>query len=462
MRAWESFLEKQREKLGSQIVKKWLAPIKVVKFDAGNIYLEAQDHFQALWFEEHVRENAENELFSNNQRKIKVHLSIANAYSHKKTGKRQTAKKPKQTAQPDPFKFDFDDLDPFCTYENFIPTEANLVPYKLMNEIINFQTQNISEDFSDKELITFNPVYLYGLGGTGKTHLLMATTQALRDKGLNAIYVRAETFTDHVVKAIRAGEMSTFRQTYRQADVLIVDDVHIFSRKGATQEEFFHTFNTLHLAGKQIILTANCVPQDLRHIEPRLISRFEWGIVLPMTPLDRADLKKLLSKKMEAINFPLNKKSAEFLLDTFNANPKSMARALDALVLRTHMKSDEPVDPEKISIPLIEKALEDLIEEEKQGELTPEKILITVAEHFGVTSDDLTGNSQRKESVLPRQVAMYLCRSKLNLPYMKIGQLFDRDHSTVMSSIKKIEGELESQGQDLAASLNSIKNKLLS
>jgi len=455
MRAWESFLAKQEEQLGTQIVKKWLAPLKVVNFDAGNLYLEAQNHFQALWFEEHARKKAELELLANNQRQVKIHLNIANDLPKNKTSKRKQHKK---QVDKEPFHFQFDDCDPHCTFDTFIASEANLVPFKLMQEIISYQTQSETEDFSEKELITFNPVYLYGLPGTGKSHLLMATAKALQDSGLNVIYVRAQTFTDHVVRAIRAGEMSVFRQTYRRADVLLVDDVNVFSRKGATQEEFFHTFNALHLAGKQIILSASCVPQELQHIEPRLISRFEWGIVLPMSLLDRGEIKHLLSHKMKALQFPLPKKTAEFLIDTFNSNPKSLTRALEALVLRAHMKSAEG----QLTVQEAKTALKDLIEEERQSEVTPEKINFVVAEEYGVSPEDLTGDSQKKDYVLARQIGMYLCRDKLNLSFKKVGDLYNRDHSTVMSSVKRIQEEIQSGNPQIVTSLSSIKNRLMS
>ncbi len=458
MRAWECFLEKQEEQLGPNIVKKWLTPLRVVKFDAGNLYLQAQNHFQALWFEEHIRKKAEEELVTNNQRKVKIHLKIASDFPQQSPSKR---KSPRVTEKPEPFEFHFDQLDPFCTLDNFIPSDANLIPLRLMQEIIHHETESDCSALSEKDIISFNPVFFYGRSGTGKTHLLMATASSLRKEGLNVIYVRAETFTDHVVRAIRAGEMSRFRQTYRQADVLIVDDVHIFSKKGATQEEFFHTFNALHLAGKQIILSASCVPQDLRDVEPRLISRFEWGIVLPMAPLDRAQNKKLLAKKSSALNFGLNAKTATFLVDTFNSNPKSLVKALDALILRTHMKGGDPTLSEKLSVSEASLALKDLIETEKKHELTPDKINFVVSDHYGVPIEELAGSSQKQDFVLARQIAMYLYRDKLNLPYAKIGSFFNRDHSTAMSGIKRIEKEVERGNQEILSALSSIKNDLL-
>ena len=158
------------------------------------------------------------------------------------------------------------------------PGENNTIVYRLFCELTGYNP--IAEKYEQPvvALGAFNPIYLWGGSGSGKTHLLMALTHAFKQRGLNALYARAETFTEHVVAAIRSSEMQSFRKAYRHVDVLLIDDVHVFARKDATQEEFFHTFNTLHTSGRQIILTSKCAPSLLQEIEPRLISRFEWGI----------------------------------------------------------------------------------------------------------------------------------------------------------------------------------------
>lgn len=460
MRAWEQFLEQQQRELGPQIVKKWLEPLKVLRFDAANLYLEAKDHFQALWFEEHVRKKAEAQFVNNNERKIKIHLSIINSNPQKQLPKRPKKSGPLQNASL-PFQLQFDQLDPLATFDNYIQTDASLIAYKLLREIVCHHTKEAPTEFSERDLMTFNPIYLHGFSGTGKTHLLLAVANALKVKGINVLYVRADTFTDHVVSAIRAGEMSTFRQIYRRADVLILDDVHLFSRKGATQEELFHTFNALHLASKQIILSSNVAPHELQHIEPRLVSRFEWGIVLPLQPPNKQEQRKLLTKRLELLQFPMSKRSVDFLLETFTSSTKALMRAVDALILRSHLHgAKEALLSEMLSISELKTVLGDLMEAERRSELTPEKILTTVAEHFGITTEDIKGSSQRRESVLPRQLTMYLCRDKLNTPYMSIGEFFNRDHSTVMSSIKRIDVELEKGNRDIVCTLNALRGKL--
>lgn len=464
MQAWENFLTLQDAELGVETVHKWLRSLKVLRFDACNLYLEAKDHFQAMWFEEHIRPKILTKFVNNNKKKIKVHLAIANATPkapfHKKT--KSTEKSP-LTPTPQ-FTLSFDTIDPICTFESFVQTENNKLPYKLLTKIC--EKPNLTKTDPNNELQTYNPIYVCGSTGTGKTHLLMATAQGLQEKGLNVLYCRAETFTEHVVSAIRAGEMSQFRQAYRNPDVLIVDDIHVFSRKGATQEEFFHTFNTLHLAGKQIILSANCTPQELQLIEARLVSRFEWGIVLPIDSFNMEECAKVLHKKAEALNYKLPPKVADFLLETFTTSTTALTKALKALILRSHLNeaSAGRIISPTISVLQAKSLLGDLMQEEHQNTLTSEKIIQHVSEYFGLKSEDILGRAQSRDCVLPRQIAMFLCRVELKMPFMKIGDLFAKDHSTVMSSVKIVQRALDTDDKldnnEIVGPLNSIRKKL--
>lgn len=446
MKAWDLFLGQQEQELGTETVQKWLRTLKILRFDACNLYLEAKDSFQVLWFEEHVRKKVQ-KLVNNNGKKIKVHLST----THVENSALKTKLKSEKGISPLPqFVLNFDELDPLCTFENFVLTPSSTLAYKLLTNIGGLSLEKAPE------LATFNPVFIHGCSGTGKTHLLMATAETLRKRGYKVLYVRAETFTEHVVKAIRAGEMSYFRQAYRNIDVLIIDDVHIFSRKSATQEELFHTFNTQHLGGKQIILASNCSPSELQLIEPRLVSRFEWGIVLSLEPLNETEIKTVLEKKSAALNFPLHGKVSDFLLETF-ATTKTLNRALQALILRAHIH-EEGV----LTIAKVKHLLADLIQEEEKNALTSLKLMQFVAEHFGIIIDDLQGKAQTRDSVLPRQLAMYFCRQTLHLPFIKIGELFDRDHSTVISSVKVIQKGIEEDNLEIVRHYNALLKKIYS
>ncbi|KAF3363145.1 Chromosomal replication initiator protein DnaA 1 [Chlamydiales bacterium STE3] len=441
MKAWEEFLKRLENDFGVETIRKWLRSLKILRYDACNLYLEAKDTFQALWFEEHIRPKVIASFFNNNNKRIKVHLKIGTAPSDRK---KDRAVKPKNNAVKEELSITFNDPDPLSTFDNFIVTENNLLPYKLFKE----------------SPASFNPVYLYGKPGSGKTHLLMALANSLRSQGLKVQYVRAETFTEHVVSAIRAGAMALFRQAYRTLDAFIIDDVHLFAKKNATQEEFFHTFNTLHMAGKQIYLSANCAPSELSSIEPRLVSRFEWGIVLPLEVASTVDLPLLLKKKAESLHYPLQPKVAEFLIEVFKSSPKAMIRALEALILRSHINEEKSLTFKQMSVPLAKHYLSDLLLAESQSQITPEKIIKFCAEHYGIRTEDILGKAQKKECAQPRQVAMYLCRNQLKYPFTKIGDLFSRDHSTVMTSVKLIQKLLDERDTVIEPAISAITKKL--
>jgi chromosomal replication initiator protein len=448
MRAWEEFLAKQEKELGKETVDKWLRPLKMVRFDACNLYLEASDSFKALWFEEHMRGRVQKGLYNNNHKPIKIHIAVASQKSEEplKNKKKSLA----ASGNPPSTGLRFDEIDPESTFENFIISQNNMLAYKLLDE-------SCSSEKNDPTALHFNPIYLYGRSGTGKTHFLMACATKLKAAGKKALYVRAETFTEHVVEAIRTAEMQSFRKAYRGVDALLIDDIEVFSRKSATQEELFHTFNTLHVEGKQIILAGVSPPGELKFIEPRLISRFEWGIVIPLHMPAKEQLNSLLLQKAQKVNFPLDVAATTFLLDTFGGSTKTLIRALDALILRTHLNqglSKSSIFP--LSLKSVQNTLKDLIQEEEKATLTPGKIIRAVAEYYGIRMDDILSKSQARDCVLPRQIAMHLCRQQLNLPYMKIGDIFARDHSTVMASVKQVQRGLETKSHEIAAPLSGI------
>ncbi|MBT7462298.1 MAG: chromosomal replication initiator protein DnaA [Waddliaceae bacterium] len=467
MQAWEDFLVLQDKELGSNVVNKWLRPLKILHFDACNLYLEARDAFQVMWFEEHIRSKATTKFVNANKKRIKVHLSISSAESNAsdsaqdKKERRYTKKQASHEAPP-VFTFSHNDLDPYCTFDNFISSEQNLLSYKLLTQLVGYHPDGDASEAPQIDMTTYNPVYLYGGAGVGKTHLLMAMAHCLKDAGLNVLYSKAETFTDNVVRAIRAGEMQTFRRLYRAIDVLIVDDVQIFSGKSATQEEFFHTFNTLQIDDKPIILSADCPPSELKAVEPRLVSRFEWGITLGIENPARDTIQNILSSKALTMNYPLSDKVVAFLLDTFSSSTQSLIRALEALVLRTHLEQTSGKKPPALPLDVTtaQRYLGELIQQEKHASITPTKILHAVAEHYGIKVEDILSKSQNREVTFPRQLAMHLCRKQLKMPYMKIGGVFSRDPSTVMSSVKQIQKNLDDKDKETLSANQSALRKL--
>ncbi|WP_420422544.1 DnaA ATPase domain-containing protein [Simkania sp.] len=427
MKAWHDFLKTLEKDLGKETVEKWLKPLKVLKFDAANLYLDATDSFQILWYQEHVTK----ELLDPSGRKIKLHFYL-NGKPLKSRAKKTTPEEsnPKQYFSPD-------HLASHATFENFIKEESPFLACDLLTHIDS----------------TYNPIFLYGPAGCGKTHLLMATAHQLKQAGKNVFYVRTETFTEHVIRAFRTSSLQEFRPTYRNLDCLILDDVQMLKGKNTTQEELFHTFNRLHTQGMQIVLSASSSPRELEGIEERLKSRFEWGITLPLTMPTPSETKQILKTRSESLSLPLTELMLAHLLRTFPTLP-SLIRALEALALRLHQSQL------KLDIPMIDHLLQDLIREEEKQLLTPHKILQHVAATFRVNTEDILGRSQNKECVLPRKIAMYFCRTALRMPYLKIGEFFSRDHSTVMSSVKQIEKGKASKDKNIAFPLFEIQQKL--
>lgn len=454
MQAWQKFLTALESDLGADTVNKWLRSLKVVHFDAGNLYLEAADSFQVAWFEEHVRARAKKQLINNNFNPIKIHLSSLRPDTQEESSSTSPAKPAISLPKPH-FELQIDTLDPTATLENFIITESSELVFELLSSISGYKKDSACAS----QLGQFNPIYIHGASGTGKSHLLMGLAHQLEKQNLATSYVKMETFTENVVAAIRSGNMQEFRRAYRHVDVLIVDDVHVLAKKTATQEEFFHTFNTLHTSGKQIVLSANCSPAFLQDIEPRLVSRFEWGITLQLGKLEQEDMYVMLQKRLELLDFPMQKKSLDFLLETFSYHLKSLHRAIEALILRTH--NSKPVLPsDKLMEKDIQMILSDLIEQTKLQVLNPQRIAQAVAEFFGIKTEDILGKSQSHEFTLPRQIAMYLCRHKIKMPYTQIGQFFHRDHSTVMSSVNNIQQKQEETDKELISTLHMLSKKL--
>ncbi len=401
MLIWDQFLSQLKKSLGESTIERWVLPLKILRFDAANIYLEADNSFQVSWFEEHVRPELK-KLINNNGRPIRVHISTPLSL----------LPQPKNIFLEQESGISSEALDPEMTLANFLPTDTtHPVAIDLVKNILKKN---------------FNPIFFHGSSGVGKTHLLTSAAFLLREGGFCPFYIHAVNFTEHVIQAIRKGTLRKLRTLYRSAGALLIDDVHDFSKKLSTQEELFHTFNELHTRGCPIVLSSQCLPRLLQDVEPRLVSRFEWGIVIP---LKGGDWTPILAQKAELWKLPIEPSLIGFLLKKF---PKNPLLALQTLALRS--KTSEKVHPEGAEI-----LLQDLLKKETAAVQTPEKIVKEVSAHYGIRSSDILGKSQTRETAFPRQVSMYLCREQLKLSYQKIGEFFGRDHSTVMASVRQIE-----------------------
>lgn len=288
----------------------------------------------------------------------------------------------------------------------------------------------------------YNPLFLYGGVGLGKTHLMHSIAHFIlqNDPSMQVLYVTSETFTNELIDAIRNGNntaMSKFREKYRNIDVLLVDDVQFIIGKESTQEEFFHTFNTLHSAKKQIIISSDKPPKDMKILEDRIRSRFEWGLIADISSPDYETRMAILRKKEELDGYNVDTRVIEYIATNIKSNIRELEGSLNKIMAYANLEKRE------VNLELAEQVLKDIISPDEKKIITPELIVGMVAEHYDVPSDDLKGNKRSKKIVFPRQIAMYLCREMTNVPLNGIAKsLGKNDHTTVMHACKQIEKEL--------------------
>jgi chromosomal replication initiator protein len=286
----------------------------------------------------------------------------------------------------------------------------------------------------------YNPLFIYGGVGLGKTHLMHAIghTIAARDAGRRIAYVSSERFTNDLIASIQDGRMADFRRQYREIDLLLIDDVHFLGEKERTQEEFFHTFNALHDAQRQIVMTSDRPPKEIPGLEERLVSRFEWGLVTDIKSPDLETRVAILRKKAEDDSIAL----ADEVLDFIARNCRSNVRELEGAIIKLLAYSS--LTRREVTTDLAREALGGVLGDlDRASEITPESIRQCAADEWGVTVDGLVSKKRTKDLTVPRQVAMYLIRELLDLSLVEIGRLFGgRDHSTVIHSITKVEHEV--------------------
>ena len=341
---------------------------------------------------------------------------------------------------------------------------ANLNPKYTFDTFVVGSTNKFAHAASlavaDKPGEIYNPLFLYGGVGLGKTHLMHSIAHSIlaKDQTKKVLYVTSEVFTNDLIDAIRNNNNTTineFREKYRNIDVLLIDDVQFIIGKESTQEEFFHTFNTLHSARKQIIISSDRPPKEILTLESRLRSRFEWGLIADISAPDYETRMAILRKKEENDGYKIDDAVIQFIASNVKSNIRELEGALNKLVAYSNLEKKE------ISVSLAEEVLRDILMPDEKKEITPELIIETVAEHFGITMSDIAGTKRNSEVVIPRQIAMYLCRKMTDASLKNIGNLLGkRDHTTIINGEKKIEAELKLNNSSVKNSIEIIVKKI--
>lgn len=305
----------------------------------------------------------------------------------------------------------------------------------------------------------YNPLYIYGGPGLGKTHLMHSIGHFILNQNPDAkvIYVTSEEFTNEVIESIRNGNassMTKFRDKYRKVDVLMIDDIQFIIGKESTQEEFFHTFNALQTQGKQIILTSDKPPKEMETLEERIRSRFEWGLMADIGVPDYETRMAILRKKAESDNFDIDDEVLSYIANNIKSNVRELEGALNKLLAYNNLVHIP------ITMDIAEKELSNIITPDKPREITPQLIIEVVSEHYHISVDQMISKTRSSDVAKPRQIAMYLCKNMTESPLDTIGSLLGgRDHSTIIHGIKKVTEEYE-KNETTRNMIETIKKKI--
>lgn len=352
------------------------------------------------------------------------------------------------------------------SFSNVSHENANLIPrYRFdtfvvgsNNKFAHASSLAVAESYP---VITYNPLYLYGGPGLGKTHLMHSIGHMILDNhpNMKVLYVTSEEFTNEVIESIRSGNaasMTKLREKYRTVDVLMVDDVQFIIGKESTQEEFFNTFNALHTTGKQIILSSDKPPKQMSALDERFRSRFEWGLTADIQPPDYETKVAILRKNAEFCERKISEEVIQYIANNIKSNIRELEGAFNKIVAFAKLNKLD----QEITLAVAEEALKDMIDPNKSNEITPNLIIEVVSEHFGVNPEDITSKKRNAEFVLPRQIIMYLCRKLTDTSYTNIAKLLNKkDHTTIIHGCTKIESEI-STSKDLQNKIDVIEKKI--
>lgn len=339
-------------------------------------------------------------------------------------------------------------LNPRYTFESFVVGKNNNLAH----------AASLAVAESPGEI--YNPLFIYGGVGLGKTHLMHSIAHFIlkNNPKANILYVTSEKFTNELIDAIRnKNNISTteFREKYRTNDVLLIDDIQFIIGKESTQEEFFHTFNTLYESKKQIIISSDKPPKDIETLEERLRSRFEWGLTVDIQSPDYETRMAILRKKEEMEGYNIDNEVIKYIATNIKSNIRELEGALTKIVALSKLDNNKEID-----IALAEEALKDIISPNSEKEITPEYIIQVVADHFGLTPLDISSQKRNKEIVFPRQIVMYLCQNMTTASLQVIGKfLGGRDHTTIIYGREKIATQIE-KSESLANTIEILKKKI--
>jgi len=427
---WNKILETIKEELSPQAYNSWFSQTKIVKFSENELIISAPGDFCKDWLEKHytvfIKDIFKRALNSDDNLKIEFRTTDQKFSAPV----RPTPHPKKNIKKTESFLKDNElALTTKYTFDNFVVGDDNRFAHAACLAVAQSPAK------------AYNPLFIYGGVGLGKTHLIQAiATHIMQHNGkikIKVLYISSEIFTNELINSIKDGSTSAFREKYRSVDVLLIDDIQFLAGKERTQEEFFHTFNTLYESNKQIVITSDCLPKDIPTLENRLISRFEWGLITDIQPPDFETRIAILRKKAQSENLNVPNIVIDFIAEKIPSNIRQLEGAL------TKLTAYSTLTKKKLSISLAQNILKDIIPLENK-KISISQVQKVVTDYYTIKVTSLLSKKRTKDVVLARQVAIYLSRELTDMSLASIGEAFGRrDHTTILHSYAKIKNKIE-------------------
>ncbi len=441
---WAKACEYLSSAISADIYNRWIGVIAATGDDkAGQLTLTVPNGFYQDWLEEHYLPLIRKALGISDL----DHLAIVFMVDGSRQAAETTDKAGEEKEKPAKARIVKSynagaALNPRHTFDNFVVGPSNTFAHAAALAVV------------DSPGRAYNPLFIHGGTGLGKTHLIQAMGQALLQRGKGTVcYTTCETFTNEFIQAVQQHEISGFRKKYRHIDLLLIDDVHFLASKEGIQEEFFHTFNSLHQNQKQIVMTSDRPIGEIANLQKRLVSRFEWGLVTEMEMVDLETRVAILRRKREELRLQLEDPALFFIAQ----HVKSNIRKLEGALLRAASYASLTRKP--LTAESLEYLLRDTIEQENQNALTIEGIQRMVAEYYDIRLGDMTSKQRPQNIAFPRQVAMYLCREMTDQSLPAIGNSFGRNHATVIHAHRTVGGKMKTD-PNLRQTILSLQQRL--
>jgi len=435
---WDKILEETKQEIGERAFENWFRQTKLSSITEESLVIEVPSNFFKDWIYDHYRDTLKIAILKTIGKVIPVQFEVKEpAVKPGRAASKQTTV-PGKPMQKKPFY-----LNPRYTFEGFVVGPSN--------RFAHAATLAIAESPAK----AYNPLFIYGGVGRGKTHLMQAACHYVSDmhKNMKLFYTTSEKFTNELISAIQHRTTAKFRETYRNVDVLLIDDIHFIAGKESTQEEFFHTFNSLYDAHKQIVLSSDRPPKTIQGLEERLVSRFEWGLVTDVQPPDLETRIAILKKKAERNSVALPDDALYFIAEKIKTNIRELEGALIKVVAYSSMEN------KPVTLDSTKDILKDILAEGDK-KISVDRIQKKVAGYFDIKVSEMKAKKRHKEIVYPRQIAMYLTRELTTLTLPDIGASFGgRDHSTVIHACEKIQKDLK-KNQNVKNLMNRLMTEI--